>query len=222
MKVLMPPQSGSLGNQTASRNRSGQYLRQRSLPVQPRTANQVAARSRFTSLSAGWRGLTAAQRLAWRSFSNSFTVVNSLGQTINLTGHQCFVKVNCVNSLNGAAAVLTPPALPTFVACLVTGVDGTAGTQLLEITGAPPAANTIYQIYGSAGLSAGVSYNNSWKFIKHITSTDTFTSTKLDITTAYTAIFGALTAGKQIMIKIVQCQAGMQDNGTTFTCIVAT
>lgn len=220
MKVLMPPQSGSLGNQTASRNRSGQYLRQRSLPVQPRTAPQQAARARLTTQSAAWRGITAAQRLAWKSFAQSFTVVNSLGQTINLTGHQLFVKVNSVLLLLGQSTVAVPPALPTWAAVTVTGVDATAGTQLLELAGAVPATGTRHMIYASTQLSPGVSYNNAWKFIGYKSSSDTYTTGKLAITALYTAVYGTLIAGKQVQIKIVQEQAGMQDNGTVFTCTV--
>lgn len=218
MKVLMPPQSGSLGNQTASRNRSGQYLRQRSLPVQPRTVSQMAARARFTDMSAAWRGLTVAQRLSWKGFAASFTVVNSLGQTINLTGHQCFVKVNTVNLLLGTAMVNVPPALPTFLALTVTALTATAGTPAMALAGTTAASGTKFMCYASAQVSPGISYMNSWKYICDVS---TFTTGSFNLLAAYTAIFGTLVASKQIFVKVVQSQAGMQDNGTVFSCIVA-
>lgn len=218
MKVLMPPQSGSLGNQTASRNRSGQYLRQRSLPVQPRTPKQVAARALLSSLAAQWRGLTDAQRLAWKNFAMSFTVVNSLGQTINLTGTQCFVKVNCVNNLLTRATVLVPPALPAFIALTVTALTAAAGTAAMTLTGTTPAAGTTFMLYCSGQISAGVSYCNNWKFIGACPS---FTTTA-DILAQFEAVFGAPVAGKKVMVKVVQEQLGMQDNGKVFSCIVAT
>ena len=217
MKVLMPPQSGSLGNQTASRNRSGQYLRQRSLPVQPRTPKQVAARALLSNLAAQWRGLTAAQRLAWRNFANSFTVVNSLGQTINLTGTQAFVKVNCVNNLLSRATVLVPPALPSFIALTVSALAAAAGTAAMTLTGTTPAAGTTFMLYSSGQISPGISYNNSWKFIGACPS---FTTTA-NILALFEAVYGAPIAGKQVMVKVVQEQLGMQDNGTVFSCIVA-
>lgn len=217
MKILDIPQSGSVGNQTSSRNRSGQYRRQRAIPVQPRTPAQIAARSRLTSQSAAWRGLTNAQRAAWIAFGNSFTVVNSLGQTINLTGSQCFVKVNSVNLLNGDSVVSTPPALPAFVANTVTGIDATAATPIIEASGATPAAGTKYMYFASPQLSAGVSFNG--KYVWLVTAT-TFTTGKFDLTTVYTARYGALIVGKRVFVKIVQTQAGMQDNGTVFTTLV--
>ena len=217
MKILDVPQSGSVGNRTSSRNRSGQYIRQRSLPVQPRTPAQVNARARLSDVSAAWRGLTDAQRANWIAFGQSFTVVNSLGQTINLTGSQCYIKVNTVNLLNGDATVTAPPALPTFVACTVTGIDATAGTPLVELSGANPAAGTKFMIYASGQLSAGVNFNGVYRYL---TTNQTFASGKLSLTTVYSAKFGAPIAGKKIFCKVVQSQAGMQDNGTLFTCIV--
>ncbi len=217
MLILDVPQSGSVGAVTSSRNRSGQYRRQRAIPTQPRTVAQVAARSRLSTQSAAWRGLTSAQRAAWNAFAQSFTVVNRLGTTINLTGAQCFIKVNSVNLLNGDATVTTPPALPSFVAVTVTGADATAGTPLVELSGTTPAGTTKFMIFASPQLSPGVSFNG--KFVWLQTST-TFTTGKLALTTTYTARYGAPIAGKQIFIKVVQSQAGMQDSGTVYSCVV--
>jgi hypothetical protein len=173
---------------------------------------------RLTTQSAAWRGLTDAQRNAWKGFASSFTIVNSLGQTINLTGHQAFVKVNCVLLLVGSAVVTAPPALPTFVACLATALTAAAGTPTMALASVAPATPTKYLLYGSAQISPGVSYNNSWKYIDH---RETFTAGTENILAKYVDVFGTLVAGKQIMLKVVQCQNGMQDNGTVLKCIVA-
>jgi hypothetical protein len=218
MKILDIPQSGSVGARTSSRNRSGQYIRQRAIPTQPRTIAQVAARAALGDVSAGWRGLTAAQRAAWNAFALSFTVNNSLGTAINLTGAQCYVKVNTVNLKNSSATVNTPPALPAFVACTVTAVTAVSATPLIELAGTTPAAGTVYMIFASPQLSAGVTFNGKYAWLQ--TST-TFTTGFLSLQTTYAARYGALIAGKQIFVKVVQSQAGMQDNGTIFSCIVS-
>jgi hypothetical protein len=59
---------------------------------------------------------------------------------------------------------------------------------------------------------------NSWKYIADVS---TFTTGSFNLLAAYTAIFGTLVASKQIFVKVVQSQGGMQDNGTVFSCIVA-
>lgn len=217
MKILDVPQSGSVGARTSSRNRSGQYVRQRANPVQPRTPAQVAQRARLTSISASWRGLTSTQIASWNAFGQSFTVVNSIGATIHLTGLQCYVKVNTVNLLNGGSIVSTPPALPSFVANTVTGVDATAATPVIEASGANPASGTVFMWYASPQQSPGVSFNGVYRYL---TTGQTFTSGKFALTSFYTAKFGTLVSGKKIFVKCVQSQAGMQDNGTLFSCIV--
>src|SRR5437773_11561609 len=73
MKYLGPTQSGSENGTTASRNRFGQYFRRRAVPVQPRTAAQLAVRARMSNNAAAWRALTDAQRAAWESLGTQIT-----------------------------------------------------------------------------------------------------------------------------------------------------
>lgn len=218
-KVLTVPTSGSIGNTTFSRNRNGQYIRQRSTPTQPRTTAQINQRARLTTAAAAWRGLTDAQRAGWTAFGNSFTVVNSLGQSNHLTGLQAYTKVNTVNALNGASQVSTPPALPTFLPPTTTGITATAGTQLLEVAGTAPATGTTFMFYACAQVSAGVSFvnNYAWLLTSNAPTTGNFV-----LTSAYAAKFGPLVIGKKVFVKVVQSQAGMQDNGTVYATTIAT
>ena len=219
MKHLDVPKSGSLGQFTYSRGRSGQYMRSRSLPTNPRTSTQVAARSALGTQSAAWRGLTDAQRAAWNAFAGSFTKVNSLGTSISLTGHQCFTKINSVNLKNGDATVNTPPTLPAFAACTVTALTYTAGTPALKLAGTSPTSPCKYMIYASGQKSAGASYCSDFRYIQTFT---TATTGFFDILTAYTAKFGALIVGKKVFVKVVQAINGFQDHGTTFAGVAAT
>ena len=216
-KVINIPTRGSIGNVTHSANRSGQIQRQRAIPSQPRTVSQMAQRSRLGSMSAGWRGLTDPQRAAWNAFATSFTVVNSLGTSGNLTGHQCYVKVNTVLLLLGTAAVAVPPALPAFVACTATALTATAGTPTVALAGVTPASGTVHMLYASPQLSPGVSFNNNFRYLG--TRPHTRRARTPLINAECRQIWG-LIAGKRLMVKVVQTQAGMQDNGTVFGCIV--
>ena len=218
MKILDVPQSGSVGARTSSRNSSGQYVRQRAIPTQPRSASQVARRATLTAFAAAWRGLTSAQIAAWNAFGQSFTVVNSLGTAIHLTGLQCYIKVNAVNTLVGDASVSVPPALPSFTTCSVTGATAVSATPLIAVQGIAPASGTKNMAFASPQLSAGVSFNGQYRYLQ---LADTFSSGACSLQTAYAAKFGALILGKKIFVKIVQDQAGMQDNGTIFACIVS-
>lgn len=213
------PTSGSVGNLTYSRTRGQQTIRQRAVPVNPRSTAQVAQRAKLTTASAAWRALTAVQQASWVAFGNSFTVQNSLGTSIHLTGLQCYIKVNTINALNGDAQVSVPPALPSFVPATVTGITATAGTQLLEVAGTTPATGTKFMIYASPQRSAGVQFENNYKWLQTFT---TATAGQFVVTSAYNSAFGSLIIGKKLFVKVVQSQAGMQDNGTTFSTVIAT
>ena len=217
MKIIDIPQSGSVGAVTSSRNRSGQYRRQRAIPTQPRTAYQLTARARLTAISAAWRGLSDASRLSWAAFASSFTVVNSLGLAINLTGSQCYVKVNAARIAAGGSSSDTPPALPSFDACAITGFTCAAGTPALSVAGTAPASGTDYMFYFSPQVSPGVSYNSNYRLCATIANGETM---PYDALSDYTTRLGTLVAAKKIFLKVVQTQDGMQDSGTLFTATV--
>jgi len=188
------------------------------MPTQPRTPSQVNQRARVTSQSSAWRGLTDAERAAWVAFGQSFSIVNTLGTAIHLTGSQCFVKVNTVNLINGDATVNIPPLQPAFVAATVTGLTAVSATPLISLQGADPAAGTKFMIFASPQVSAGVSFQGNFRFIQ---TSSIFTAGAMSLQTAYAAKFGALIVGKKVFVKIVQSQDGMQDNGTLFCVIVS-
>jgi hypothetical protein len=186
------------------------------MPTQPRTAAQVNARARLTTTASAWRGLSASQMASWAAFASSFTVLNSLGTAINLTGTQCFVKVNCVNLLLGRAIVQVPPALPSFVACTATALAVVSATPAYTITGATPVTGTTQMLFASPALSPGVTFCGQFRYIGQIT---TYTGSTFAGETFYAAKFGVPILGKKYVLKIVQEQAGMQDNGTLYSAI---
>ena len=89
--------SGSLNGMVFSHNRFGMYTRNRSTPVNPSSQRQQDVRSAFTSLVADWSEvLTQAQRDAWNLFANSILSINKVGDPVNLTGQNHFVRSNTV------------------------------------------------------------------------------------------------------------------------------
>jgi hypothetical protein len=162
--------------------------------------------------------LTQAQQAAWSAFGQSFTVMNSLGTAIKLTGAQVFVKVQCVLNLLGLAATTIPPALPAFTACSTTGVTAVSATPLIQLAGVTPTGGATHMIFASPQVSAGVSFNGKYAYLQNVTL---YTAGVASLQNAYAAKYGALIAGKKIFVKVVQQIAGMQDNGTVFSCIVS-
>lgn len=115
VRGILTTMSGSLGGITAARNRGGQYLRARVVPVDPGSVGQVTLRGIFSQLAVFWSSaLTAAQRTGWDTYAANVTVVNRIGETVNLTGFQMYMRSNVPRVQAGAARVDPPPTVFTL------------------------------------------------------------------------------------------------------------
>lgn len=100
---------GSVGGVTASRNRSGAYLRKRVKPTQVPSDPRSRARADLASQASAWTALTDAQRAAWNAVATTWTGVNKLGETIKLSGFNWFTKANATAALAGTGPFTTAP-----------------------------------------------------------------------------------------------------------------
>lgn len=143
--VVLPEgqqRSGSIGGTTWSHNRSGVYIRNRSIPVNPNTARQVAVRNAVRSIAIAWDlTLTQAQRDGWNVYAANVTWTNRLGQSISLTGLNHFIRSNTPRVMNTIARVDDAPVVFDLAAAELE-LDATASeaTQDLTITGDGTAA----------------------------------------------------------------------------------
>lgn len=87
--------SGSIAGDTHARNRSGNYIRARTKPVNPKTAAQVIVRAALAYLTDRWaQTLTANQRTAWNLYAANVAMTNKLGESINLSGFNHYIRSN--------------------------------------------------------------------------------------------------------------------------------
>ena len=92
---ILSEASGSVAGLTASHNRYGMYFRQRVIPVNPATGLQVSIRGIFGNLSTAWQdSLTQTQRDAWELYASNVTLTDSLGNQVNVTGANMFIRCN--------------------------------------------------------------------------------------------------------------------------------
>jgi hypothetical protein len=128
--------TGSIAGNTFARNRSGNYVRAKTMPVNPRTALQDDVRTVLSQLSEYWHTTcTAAQRLAWETYAAAVQVKNRLGENIYLTGFNHFIRSNTLRMQAGLAIVdsgpttLSMPAQdPTFA------IEATASDNHVAVT----------------------------------------------------------------------------------------
>lgn len=102
--------SGSIGGVTGSRNKGGQYLRARTTPVNPNSAAQQQARTRFTDANEAWATLSVARKESWDGFSEIQTATNRLGDPITLSGQNAFIGSYSSLEAAGITPALDPPA----------------------------------------------------------------------------------------------------------------
>jgi len=106
--------SGSIGGITGAHNKGGMYIRSRSIPTNPQTARQTAVRDMMSMYSQMWtQVLTQAQRDAWATFAANVPVIGPLGDTINLSGQQHYLRANVGRS--AASSQLAPTTALTSI-----------------------------------------------------------------------------------------------------------
>lgn len=173
---LLAQASGSLDGTTFSHNRFGKYTRNRSIPTDPATTFQVDVRNALSTLASAWTGLTEEQRAAWDVYAANVTVLNPLGDAVNLTGQMHYVRSNVprlvnmgpTNRINAAPIEYSLPSIlaPTIVATEPDTLTVTAGVQdpvlaalapLLVYASRPqnPSVNFFKGPYRFAGLVTG-------------------------------------------------------------------
>jgi hypothetical protein len=199
MKYLGDTSSGSKNGTTASRNRFGQYLRRRAVPVQPRTAAQIAVRARMSNNAAGWRGLTDAQRADWESLGSQITRTDSLGQTYTFNGFMAYTSVNNNNLAAGNAVVSTPPTLTDPGTLATVTLTLTSSSFSVAYTATPLGAGVRAFIFASPQMSAGRKFNGNYRLIA---VTAAAAASPANILAAYTAVFGAPVTGNRIFTQV--------------------
>lgn len=127
--------SGSIAGNTFARNRSGNYVRARTTPVNPNTVQQGKVRTSLSYLTEAWASsLSPTERISWATYAAAVQMKNRLGEVINLTGFNQFVRSNAEFYRHNAT--VTKPA-PTTLALpekdIAFAVTGSVATQLLSV-----------------------------------------------------------------------------------------
>jgi hypothetical protein len=218
MKFLGNTSSGSQGGETYSHNRFGQYVRRRAVPVQPRTAAQLAVRSRMANNAAGWRLLTDAQRAAWESLGTQITRTDAVGKTYTFNGFMTYCSVNNNREAAGDATVSAPPALVTPPTIATATLTLTSASFSLAYTATPLATGVRLFVFASPQQSAGRSFNGNYRLIA---VTAAAAASPAVVLTAYSAVFGAPVTGMRIFLSLQTYEAGFLNTPFLLNQVVA-
>ena len=98
--------SGSIAGNTFAKNRYGHYVRARTKPVNPNSVLQQSVRSAIGMLTDRWaHTVTALQRLAWNNYAAAVAMTNKLGETINLSGFNHYIRSNTIMAIQEGTLV---------------------------------------------------------------------------------------------------------------------
>lgn len=157
--------SGKQGGIVWSHNRGGPYVRNRGIPTNPNTDRQAAVRIAVRNLAIFWETeLTQAQRDGWDVYAAAVSWLNRLGQSINLTGLNHFIRCNTQKVVSGIARIDQAPAIQDIgdaedqLAC-----TASEATQDLTING-NAAAPWLVEALGWQYYYLGLPQNASRKF----------------------------------------------------------
>ncbi len=218
MKMLDIPRSGSQASTTSSRNRYGQYTRNRSIPVNPNSTAQATVRSRLSANAAAWRALTDAQRAGWGDLGASMTRTDSLGQTYSLTGFGAYCSVNNNQVAAGNAVLDDAPALVTPDALLTATLTGTTATLSLAYTVTPLPAGARVFVFAAPQRSAGRTFEGDYRLI-HVSAAAA--ASPANIFSAFQAKFGTPVIGNKIFVSALVYLGGFESGSIGATVVIA-
>jgi len=209
---------GKSGGHVFSKNKSGSYMRTKKSPANPRSTAQLGVRSRMTSNSQGWKGLTAAQVLAWNAAAKSWTKHNVFGDKHNPSGFNLYMWLN--NNLgNIGSSLLTDPPLAASVGAFATFsatmAKGTPAVSLAFTAAIPASAKVI--IRATPGIGTGKSYiKNQLRQIGVMTTANT---TPFNALTMYTTKYGVVpVAGQTVFFTATFVTIATGQAGTPIQC----
>lgn len=131
---LVTQVSGSVGGVTYSHNKSGLYMRARSIPTNPNTAEQQAARLALAAAATRWTEvLTQVQRAAWTIYAMNVNWVNPLGDVVHLSGQQMYCRSCAARTALGLTPVDDGPTVYDTGSYTTPVATASEATQLVSV-----------------------------------------------------------------------------------------
>lgn len=200
--VAVSQASGRVGGTIFSRNRGGAYMRNGSIPNTVTTLFAQSIKAITAAQSQAWAALDEGEREQWVEWAAQNPVINRLGQSRTLSGHQAFVQINARLVYGGFTALDSPPigAAPApFVPGVITAEAGPS-VATVAYTPTPAPAGVAVQCFAYLANSPGVAYVKNRLAL--VTTSDAAAASPLDIAADVEARFGTLQAGQTLHIAL--------------------
>lgn len=202
--ALVSEMRNKLNGSVLSKNRYGNYIRNKVTPVNPQTSYQLNQRANLSALSSQWRGLTQAQRDAWANAAQQRPFTDIFGDTKTLSGQALYVSAN-LNLLASGSATISEPGLSVAIPVLdsVTAVIESNASDVLQtadVTIAPAVIPAGFKliVYATPAYSPGISFvKNKYRYL----GVFSVTAGVADIQAALASRFGNYAVGEKVSCR---------------------
>ena len=198
--------SKKLGNLVFAKGKSGQYVRTRVKPTNPKTTSQMMSRQYQSYLSKHWKVLPQIVIQEWNSYAGSTRKANKLGVQRLITGFAWYMEFNKRLLGAGLGIITEPPNQALIIGSVpITGVTLTVSTTpgyetlTFAYTGGPNDADGYFQFFGSKPQSMGVmsSPRGGYRYLgKEVTTT----ASPIDLSAMYSAKFKKAQTNEKVFI----------------------
>jgi len=125
--------SGSVGGLTFQRNKFGNTVRQKPLPVNSRSLSQYHIRQLITTIQAAWQDLSDEERLQWDRFLDFSGQTIKSSSSVKLSGHSLYLKYQLYRLLAGLSLLTTITYIPMPSACTLSSAAVAANFLQISI-----------------------------------------------------------------------------------------
>jgi len=197
---------GSVGTETYSRNTGGLFVRNRTSPGQPESAERDLRQAAITAISQYWSGtLTEAQRQTWHTYAGQFPLPDRWGRPKQLSGYCHFVRSNVqryrrTSTVSYAVAPTRPPLWPPGFSVIPTA-DSVYVKIMLPIPNYdPPPAPLSLMCFVGLQVPPGRSYFSSpYRYADYLDWNGAAWSNP----DGWIASWAATAAGNKIWVRVV-------------------
>lgn len=144
--------SGKVGGIVFTRNVNGKYIREYVKGIDAKSLQQIANRSRWSSIVSNWKSVSRENKLLWKMYAINIFKPKHGKKLVNYSGYAAYVSVNCsVGSL--LAASFDPLFLDPEVTWAFSGFN--------YFLSSPPTKSFSGQIHTSSGEIISLSLSNA-------------------------------------------------------------
>ncbi len=158
---------GSIGGSIFGNTGNQRYLRTKTSQVNRITTAQSKQRSFITSLTQSWRTLSDTQRKLWNGFAENQTTTNRVGDNIQLTGFNWYVKLNSRLFLIAKTLLSIPPLFLIPIGLTATQFTVLHTPAVIVISWQPfQVGQVVLSVFMTPALSTGVKPKpNQFRFV---------------------------------------------------------